>query len=36
MKWKRYTIDTTTAAVDLISSMLEEHGVEGGREQRSP
>lgn len=29
MKWKRYTIDTTTAAVDLISIMLEEHGVEG-------
>ncbi len=29
MKWKRYTIDTTTAAVDLIGSMLEEHGIEG-------
>ncbi|MCI8506686.1 MAG: 50S ribosomal protein L11 methyltransferase [Lachnospiraceae bacterium] len=29
MKWKRYTIDTTTKAVDLISSMLEEHGIEG-------
>ncbi|QNM06227.1 50S ribosomal protein L11 methyltransferase [Qiania dongpingensis] len=29
MKWKKYTIDTTTAAVDLISSMLEEQGIEG-------
>lgn len=29
MKWKKYTIDTTTEAVDLISSMLEEQGVEG-------
>ena len=29
MKWKRYTIDTTTAAVDLISEMLSELGVGG-------
>lgn len=29
MKWKKYTIDTTTEAVDLISSMLDEQGVEG-------
>ncbi|MCI9068027.1 MAG: 50S ribosomal protein L11 methyltransferase, partial [Lachnospiraceae bacterium] len=29
MKWKKYTIATTTEAVDLIGSMLEEHGIEG-------
>ena len=29
MKWKKYTIDTTTEAVDLVSSMLEEQGIEG-------
>lgn len=29
MKWKKYTIDTTTAAVDFISEMLNEKGVEG-------
>ncbi len=29
MKWKKYTIDTTTEAIDLISSMLEEQGVNG-------
>ena len=29
MKWKKYTIETTTEAIDLISSMLEEQGVEG-------
>ena len=29
MKWKKYTIATTTEAIDLISSMLEEQGVEG-------
>ena len=29
MKWKKYTIDTTTEAVDFISSMLDEQGIEG-------
>lgn len=29
MKWLRYTIDTTTAAVDFISEMLSELGIEG-------
>ena len=29
MKWKKYTIDTTTAAIDFISEMLDEKGVEG-------
>ena len=29
MKWKKYTIYTTTEAEDLISLMLNEHGVEG-------
>ncbi len=29
MKWKKYTIDTTTEAVDLISAMLDEKGIEG-------
>lgn len=29
MKWKKYTIDTTTAAIDFISEMLNEKGVEG-------
>ncbi|MCI8466169.1 MAG: 50S ribosomal protein L11 methyltransferase [Lachnospiraceae bacterium] len=29
MKWKKYTIDTTTEAVDLIGSMLEDQGIEG-------
>jgi len=29
MQWNRFTIDTTTEAVDLISSMLDELGVEG-------
>ena len=29
MKWNKYTIDTTTEAVDFISSMLEEQGIEG-------
>ena len=29
MKWKKYTIDTTTEAVDFISSMLDEKGIEG-------
>ena len=29
MKWKKYTIDTTTAAVDFISEELSEAGIEG-------
>ncbi|MDD6798123.1 MAG: 50S ribosomal protein L11 methyltransferase [Clostridia bacterium] len=29
MKWNRYTIDTTTAAVDLVSSALNDCGIEG-------
>ena len=29
MKWKKYTIETTTQAEDLISSMLADLGVEG-------
>ncbi len=29
MKWKRYTIETTTAAEDLISSALADLGIEG-------
>ena len=29
MKWLKYTIDTTTAAVDFISEMLNELGIEG-------
>ena len=29
MKWKKFTIDTTTAATDFISNMLSECGVEG-------
>lgn len=29
MKWNRFTIDTTTEAVDLISCMLDEVGIEG-------
>ncbi len=29
MKWKKYTIYTTTEAEDIISMMLNEHGVEG-------
>ncbi len=29
MKWNKYTIATTTEAVDFISSMLEEQGIEG-------
>lgn len=31
MKWKKYTIDTTTAAIDFISEMLDEKGVEALR-----
>ena len=29
MKWKKFTLKTTTEAVDLISSMLDEIGIEG-------
>ena len=29
MKWNRYTIKTTTEAVDIISCMLAELGIEG-------
>lgn len=29
MKWKKYTIITTTQAEDLVSGMLMEHGMEG-------
>lgn len=29
MKWKKFTIDTTTEAVDLLSDMLGELGIEG-------
>ena len=29
MKWNKYTIETTTAAEDFLSSMLMELGIEG-------
>ena len=29
MKWKKYTIETTTAAEDFMSSMLMDLGIEG-------
>ncbi len=29
MKWKKYTLTTTTAAVDLVSSLFDEIGIEG-------
>ena len=29
MKWNKYSIKTTTEAVDLISSMLDDLGIEG-------
>lgn len=29
MKWKKFTLETTTEAVDLVSSMLDEIGIEG-------
>lgn len=29
MKWKKYTLTTTTGAVDLVSSLLDEIGIEG-------
>lgn len=29
MKWNRYTLKTTTAAVDLVSNMMDELGIEG-------
>ena len=31
MKWKKYTIKTTTAAEDLVSGMLMDLGMEGAR-----
>ena len=29
MKWNRYSIKTTTAAIDLLSSALDDIGIEG-------
>ena len=29
MKWTKFTLNTTTEAVDLIGSMLDEIGIEG-------
>ena len=29
MKWKKFTLTTTTGAVDLISSMFDEIGIQG-------
>jgi ribosomal protein L11 methylase PrmA len=29
MKWTKFTLDTTTEAVDLISDMLNDLGIEG-------
>ena len=29
MKWKKFTLTTTTEAVDLVSSMFDEIGIEG-------
>ncbi len=29
MKWSKFTLTTTTAAVDLVSSLLDEIGIEG-------
>ncbi len=29
MKWKKFTLTTTTEAVDLVSSMLDDVGIEG-------
>ena len=29
MKWRKVSLETTTEAVDLVSSMLDELGVEG-------
>ena len=29
MKWTKFTLDTTTEAVDIISSMLSDIGIEG-------
>ncbi len=33
MKWKKYTIQTTTEAEDYISAMLAELGAGGNRKQ---
>ena len=29
MKWKKFTLNTTTEAVDLVSSLFDELGIEG-------
>ena len=29
MKWKKFTLTTTTEAVDLISGMFDDIGIEG-------
>ena len=29
MKWKKFTLTTTTEAVDLVSSMFDDIGIEG-------
>ena len=29
MKWKKFTLTTTTEAVDLVSSILDDVGIEG-------
>ena len=29
MKWKKFTLTTTTEAVDLIGSMLDDMGIQG-------
>ena len=29
MKWKKFTLTTTTEAVELVSSMLDDVGIEG-------
>lgn len=29
MKWHKFTLTTTTAAVDLVSSLFDEIGIEG-------
>ena len=32
MKWKKFTLTTTTQAVDLVSSMLDDIGIEGAHD----
>lgn len=29
MKWSKFTLSTTTKAVDLVSNLLDEIGIEG-------